>query len=337
MKIPGRAIGTKAEARATVWPTGEFSLGWGSRGESALKTQSGPFTGKQLCSPEAVRRPAEEAASTNLVNAEKFPHASRAPRGMNGITTYGRRFVASAAKLMQDRYRARGLCFLTLTVPPLSAWERMEIAGHWGKSMGRLIQWLSRRLKRQGIPPLVVGCTELQERRAERAGEAYLHAHLICPLYSQGHRYAIDIAALRAWWQAELERVIGRPLDQAPRCQAERVRSNASAYLGKYLSKGSEAIAAIREDLGEDSIPGQWWFCSASCRALVRRHIWSGEAASTYLEALIEQARLENDWASFAWIYPIIIEWDGTPLLVGWSGRLKEAEMAALSRIPCAS
>jgi len=313
-----------------VWPTGEFSLGWGSRAEPALKTYSGPFTGKQLCSPEAVRRAASSAASNNLVSSEKFPHAPKAPRGHNGITTYGRRFVASAAKLLQDRYHARGLCFLTLTVPPMDLWERMEVASHWGKSMGRLVQWLSRQLERQGIPPLVVGCTELQERRQATSGEAYLHAHLICPLYSRGKCYAIDIAALRAWWQAELERVIGRSLDQAPRCQAERVRSNASAYLGKYLSKGSDAISGIRDDLGEDSIPGQWWFCSSSCRALVRRHTLSGKAASTYIEALIEQSIVEGDWSSFALIRPIVIEWQGVPLLVGWVGRLETSEMEYL-------
>ncbi len=204
----------------------------------------------------------------------------------------------------------------------MDPWERMEVASHWGRSMGRLVQWLTRCLKRQGVPPLVVGVTELQERRAEVSGDAYLHAHIVCPLYSRGRRYAIDIAALRAWWQAELGRVIGRPLGQAPRCQAERVRSSAAAYLGKYLSKGSDALPSILADLGADAVPGQWWFCSAPCRALVKRHLLSGEATSAYIEALIEQALLEQDWSSFVYVRPIVIEWDGAPLLVGWSGCL---------------
>jgi len=330
VSIPGRTITSAPEPRAKIWPTGEFSLGWAARAEPAQKTHSGSFSGKQLCSPAAVRRAAEEAASNNLVKPGKFPHGSKTPRGLNGVTTYGRRFVTSAAKLMQDRHHARGLCFLTLTVPPLDPWERMEVASHWGRSMSRLVQWLNRVLERQGVDPLVVGVTELQEKRADHTGEAYLHAHVVVPLYARGRRYAVDIVALRTWWKGELERVIGRALPQEPRCQAERVRSDAAAYLGKYLSKGTDAIAGIRSDLGDHSVPGQWWFCSAPCRALVKRSIISGQAASVYVEACVEQALLEEDWHSFAFIRPIIIEWQGVPLLVGWTGRLAPSEMEYL-------
>jgi hypothetical protein len=218
----------------------------------------------------------------------------------------------------------------TLTVPTLGKEARATLAANWGKLVNRLIQHLSRQLGRAGRPPAIIGCTEIQTGRLEKYRQGYLHLHLVCPLHSNtGGRYALDVENVRSWFGSAIERYAETKLSILPRVQVEPVRRSAEAYLGKYLSKGSgDELAAFIEDLGEDAVPGQWWFGSALLKSRVKEGVRKGRNAGTMLDAVIQHAFETGDMSVFDYIRHVDLETESGVFTVGWYGRLR-ADVAA--------
>jgi hypothetical protein len=220
----------------------------------------------------------------------------------------------------------------TLTVPTLGREARISLAKNWGKLVNRLVQHLSRELGKAGRAPAIVGCTEIQTGRLEKYREGYLHLHLVVPGHSNaGGRFALDVVSIRDWWKCALERFAGCSMPRSPRVQAEQVKKSVEAYMGKYLSKGTGSeLQGFIEDLGPESVPGQWWFCSSLMRNAVRSRTAHGKNCGAVLEAVIAHAFETNNLDIFEYIKHVDVQVDGAAYTAGWYGRLRDDVAADL-------
>jgi hypothetical protein len=259
---------------------------------------------------------------SNVWNSHKTIPARK--NGLKGLTGFGAKMLRSGCHLLEQRLGREDCVMITLTVPTLGQRARKELAEQWGKVTSRLVQYLSRVLVKAGRTPAIAGCVEIQTARLERYREGYLHLHLVCPAHSNtGGRWAVDGSALRAWWAAEIERVIGTSLPNAPRIQLEIVEKSVEGYLGKYLSKGTGGeLAAFVDDLGVESVPGQWWFMSAPLRDAVKQNTISGKAAGAVLDAMVNHLLEVGTGEGFDYIRHIDCMMNGRPVTVGFVGRL---------------
>lgn len=331
---------------ARVWPNGEFSLGYAPTGEEGDSSNEWSWTGghEGLSEDEIDERlryldgwldavaevySVSGRLATVYLTLSDTPNshepAPRAKYGMKGITGYGRKMIRSGAYLLEKRLGKDDVVMITLTVPALDRSGRVAVAQQWGSLTSRLVQYLNRELVKQGRAPVIIGCVEVQSARLEKTDEAYLHLHLICPAHSNvGRRWAIDASELRAWWKESLERVIKTTLPHLPRVETAVVEKSVEAYLSKYLSKGSdESLEAFVRDVGEECIPGQWWFCSSAMRAAIKAETLSGENCGALMESLIEHLLNQGTGEGFEYIRHIDRLADGRLKTCGWVGRLE--------------
>lgn len=349
-----RELGTYQRSAADVkpigriWPNGEFTLGFGVREEEGSVAEEWSWTGghRGLTEDELDVRLEfldgwlEVVASVYSVSARlasvyltlsdtlnSHKPIERVKYGLKGLTGKGRKMIRSGAYLLEQALGRDDVVMITLTVPTLEREQRIEVARQWGKLTNRLVQYLTRELVRQGRAAAIVGCVEVQTGRLKKYSEGYLHLHLVCPAHSNaGRTWAIDASELRSWWRAAIERVIGVPLPYLPRVETAIVQKSVEAYLAKYLSKGSdEGMEEFVDDLGEDCVPGQWWFCSAHMRDVIRQRTLSGEACGALLESLIEHLLSVGDGEGFEYIRHVDRLADGKLKTCGWVGRLDPA------------
>jgi hypothetical protein len=133
----------------------------------------------------------------------------------------------------------------------------------------------------------------------------------------------VGVNRLRLWWKSALERVIGRTLECTPRVETAIVEKSVEAYLGKYLSKGSDdCLGQFVADLGYESVPGQWWFASAYLKAKIKAETLTGEAVSETLEAYINHTITAGSGAGFEWLRHVDLNIEGRLVTVGYVGRL---------------
>lgn len=311
-------------ACGSLWPNGEFGLGFAPDVEETSLQEEWGWVAPASDSGYRGFRP----------ECEGYLTSSDAPNSHKGkcrkLTTYGARMVRSSCWLMEKRLGREDCLLWTLTVPPLSHPARVALARNWGLLVNRLVQKLTRCLMRAKRPPAVIGVTEIQTARLERYQEGYLHLHLVAPAHSNnGGRFAVDCDDLRSWWKSALERFSGQESIPTPRVQGEVVRKSVEAYMGKYLSKGSgDSLEGFVEDLGEDSLPGQWWFCSSLMRRKVKAELKSGRAAGMLLDAVVQQAFKDGDLSIFEFIRHIDVVTESGQFTAGWYGRLR-ADIAA--------
>ena len=309
-----------------IWPNGNFSLGIGPVAQSALELDGADKVGVARYGARGdIAEAVAALTSSNGTNSHTDESESR-KNGLNGITSLGQQMLRSACYVLERDYGNADLCFATLTVPTLPREGRAALAKNWGVLTNRLIQYLSRRLMKAGRPTVIAGCTEIQTARLANHAQAYLHVHAVWPSHSNesGHRWAVEWADIRAWWAEALRRYSGCSLPHDPRVELTPVRKSAERYMGKYLSKGSgEALDGFIEDLGEDSVPGQWWFMSADLRHRVKSETASGPNTGTLLDAVIQNALEDGLDDIFEWIRPVMMTFTDRPVHIGWCGRLK--------------
>jgi hypothetical protein len=120
-----------------------------------------------------------------------------------------------------------------------------------------------------------------------------------------------------------LERVIKSTLPCLPRVETAVVEKSVEAYLSKYLSKGSgEELAAYIEDLGEECVPGQWWFCSARMREAINDNTLAGANVGALLETMVEHLLEVGTGEGFEYIRHVDRPVGGHLVTCGWVGRL---------------
>lgn len=309
-----------------IWPNGNFSLGTGPVGQAALENDGADEVGVARYGDCGDLQAAVAALnSSNGTNSHKGDER-HGKNGLNGITALGQQMLRSGCYLMERDYGNADLCFATLTVPTLPRSGRVALAQNWGVLVNRLLQFLTRRLMQAARPTKVVGCTEIQSARLANYAQGYLHVHAVWTSHSNapGRLWAIEWKEIRGWWKKALERYSGCVLPHEPRVELAPVRKSAERYMGKYLSKGSgEALDAFVADLGEESVPGQWWFMTADIRAQIKAETAHGPNTGTLLNAFIQTALNEGNESVFEWIRPVMITLTDRPVHIGWCGRLR--------------
>lgn len=301
-KIPHRSTIPTREIIGTLWPHGGFSVGWRESSEPAIDRDRRHIPG--------------------LVRTQESTHSpqrTRSRNGLKGISTYGRNMVKSAATLLEENYGQPNLTLLTLTLPPLSVDEGRILLAGWGQLVGRLIQWICRKLAHNKIPPLVISVSEVQPQRSKFEPHSSIHLHLLFPGRQRGRTWIITPSEVSSWWGQEIERRIHRSIPTSAVARLERVKKSVSAYLSKYLSKGEQDLS----QMPEDAIPGQWWNRSAAMADLVARNIRKGVRTGRYLLCLIRQWESDPEAAKKIALYPVWSAWD-SPQLLGWSGYIRD-------------
>lgn len=312
----------------TLFPNGQFSLSYKYSTDSESTSEDEEW---KCVHGGVTRGPQRSAPDPNLVSTRESSQTesgrakSTAKYGLKGISRYGCKMVRSAAWMLQKEYGRLGLTFMTLTVPALPHEERRLVALKWGEIMRQVVQKLSRLLQRAGQPKVVVSVTELQSARLKRYAQAYLHAHIVFPARARGSKdWVCDVSEFRTWYKALLERVIGRELSALPRVETKLVRKSVEGYLGKYMTKGSEGMQGIIDDVGEDCVPGQQWNMSSLMRSLVKSQTvksWEyGDLMQYHIERLVA-----GDKDIPAYLKRVEIDIGGRVITTAWVGNLGES------------
>lgn len=311
-------------ASGTIWPHGEWSYGY---------AKSRPDGGTWHENPIQVSEGAESAIREDWALA-RYPldlsdvpkSHSRPRRGLKGMTGYGKQSVKAAGWLMRDRYPQHRMTFGTVTVPQLSEAGRRKLVEVWPEIVRQTIQWLVRRLERQGLPQAVVSVSEIQPKRLASTGEGYLHLHLLW-LNVPGRKgnWAVDPVELGAWFEETLSRLLEVPGVGRVNVDVKPVKGDAARYLAKYMSKGGDVLAEALEDWGADNCPRQWWNLSGWVRALVKANTVRGTVPGAWLETLVNYIFDTGDYSVVEYLRHVEIELDGAPITVGWRGRLSDA------------
>ena len=247
-------------------------------------------------------------------------------RGLNGISAYGRRLVRNAAFRLEKENGMARLSFVTLTLPNVSAGESRDIGRNWSQIVRVFIQKLRRRLQALGLPAEVLAVTEIQTKRTQRDGVLGLHLHMIFVGRHRRTTWALMPKEISAFWQSVLAAYLYEPTGDYDWRAVEnvaRVRKSASAYLGKYMSKGVSNVVAASEQFGEDAIPTAWYAITSSLRdrTLSRVKLLDN---NTCLD-LVVAASIESS-PFFHYRYPILLSSPGLPdVTIGWHGKLKSS------------
>lgn len=345
-KLGGYSMsGRRMIPSARVWPNGEFTLGYVGEGEEGSPLEEWAWTGgdrrlsiEQLderldclhgwldCVAETYSVSGKLAQFALTLSSACNSHevGTQIKYGLHGITTQGTKMLRSAAFILERDYGKEDVTMGTMTVPYLEKAERILLSQSWGRLTDRLLQFLRLELLEQGRPPVIAGCTEIQSSRLESLGEGYLHLHAIWPAHSnRGRRWSVEVDDLRAWWKAAIERIIGRELSHAPRVETAIVENSVEAYLGKYLSKGSDdCLGQFVADLGYESVPGQWWYMSSCLKQKIRGETLTGRNLGELLEEYIEHTVTLGTGSGFQWLRHVDLNIDGRLVTVGYVGRL---------------
>lgn len=334
--LPNR-MGTK-RLSGKVWPTGEFSFGtYRERGDDRLDDREvdghwddapAPLNSPKLPNSHTGKSCLLSAGSDGLKKDRK----KRGKYGKHGITGYGKKMLKSGGKLLQDNPRHYRLTFCTISLPTLPSDKRKEVSEGWGKMLNRLMQFLRRRLERQGLPQAVLCATEVQPKRLVETGECYLHLHLVWPNHQSEKRgWSVAPNDVRAWVKSYIESTYSTGKIGHLHVNTQQVRDNAAGYLAKYISKGKDDVRAAIEDVGEEGLPGQWWAMTQILKDWVWLAMETGEAVGQKLHEWLNWAWDYDNFELFRYIYHVEVPINGVLVTVGWRGCLTTEAMEVWS------
>lgn len=251
-------------------------------------------------------------------------------RGLNGITGHGKNLVRNAALLLEKRFGAKHLTFLTLTLPEMGCEVWKVIGKDWSRIVKVLTQWISRRLQSVGLPPHVVSVTEVQSKRFARSHSPGYHLHMVFVGRKPHHRWSITPSEIRAAWKRTVKSSVGEIAESVSWQSCENmqaVKYSASGYLGKYMSKGAESVGEVSAMYGSDCLPSTWYNCTSLLRLAVK--ISCQKLTDEECRDVLRIASAENDCGGF--LRYICLSHDGHETVVGWYGRLSSEAMRITS------
>lgn len=348
--------------KGLVYPTGEFTCGYDKASYEGEKKASReyervhdlqyhelrdaeghivdtiPLDVAQVYCPSEVGGQEERLALglSTLAN-------SRKPRrhGLKGISSKGKLKVKSSAYLLERRYGRRRLTFATVTIPPLEEGDRKYLHDNWSVFVNRLIEEIKRELKRNGYPTHIVAVTEIQEARFKRTGAVYLHLHMVWV----GCGVRAGVFGIQAnWLRRKMSCCLNNLLDgnsQQAKCGNEereidvlaaidlqRVRRSVSAYLGKYLSKGTRLRSADISESDRQSFPRQWWYTTRSLKLWLARCMQP--LAHEECDLLVNDAKYREE--KCIWAVHITTEYNNVTYVMGMCGRFKPGGEHSLAK-----
>lgn len=233
-----------------------------------------------------------------------------AQKGLNGITRRGKHLVKSGGKLLEEGGRPKTVVFATCTLPG-DPKATLEAAAEWPAIVNRFRVAMGRELQKHGLPPHILGVTEIQEKRFLREGGMPLHLHFV--FIGRSHQYqpwAITCDRMRLLWARAVSGGEGareiNPEAWRSSVDMQLVRSSVAGYLGKYMSKGVQAIQAVTRENPDlvPFLPRSWYFCTEGLRQRTDRKTAYGE---THAEAIAAMAKSSNPEAFFRWIKEVEI------------------------------
>lgn len=263
----------------------------------------------------------EGAIALGSSNVPK-PHKSKKRRGEGGITPLGRKMLRNAATLLERERGKHQLSFLTLTVPGCTGEEYEGLVAEWSEVTRKALQNLRRRLIAKGLVGELLSCTEIQEKRSQSGGLPALHLHVVFHgKIPKSSSWAVTPKWVRKMWKSILTPYMPSVTDWSAVENLKRVQKSASAYLGKYMSKGVSAVGAMIAAGKAHLLPSAWWNCTFSLRRRVRSLMLEGYAIGQKLINLIDAGKAH--W--FVYLHPIKLPLaTGGEYTVGWSGRLHD-------------
>lgn len=233
--------------------------------------------------------------------------------------------VKSAGALIKRRYPHHRVTFCTVTLPPLQQSQRSGLVQCWPELVRQLLQRISRRLESKALPRLALSVSEIQPKRLQSSGQAYLHLHLVWLNHPNPRRgWAVSANDIRSFVSKFLVSRLGPDANGYVNVNVKAVEASITAYLSKYMSKGGECLQEALEDWGEDVCPPTWWNMTKALRDWVKSEIVEGEAVGELLEDLVSDVMALDGRSVFHWLRPIEIELDGAIFRVGWRGWIKQ-------------
>ena len=194
---------------------------------------------------------------------------NRPRQGLKGITPQGRKQVRWSCRLLEDMRRRLAMWTVTLTDEDYFA---LSTSGNWPKFQSRIHDLLVRHLKAHGDPALCIGVCEIGSYRFSRTGRPDPHIHFITSGW--GSRRPDGQWLLGADVMDELVakacQYAGLPSRHRPAAsRLEPVRHSVASYMSKYLTKELPVdVEQVSEEM-KSLLPHQWWFRSATCKAMV--------------------------------------------------------------------
>jgi hypothetical protein len=264
---------------------------------------------------------------SNVPNSDR--PKTRAPRnGLKGITSLGRHRVRNGCYILARESGKHRLTFSTVTIPDLCDEDMMKIHHKWHEVIERYRLLLSRHLNRCGLTGEVIGVSEVQEKRYAKSGFPTLHGHFVFVGALPRGGWVVSPGRHDDIWRKSIQSVLCGPVQSvSTACQLKRVEKSAEGYLGKYMSKGGAAIAAIVADGFDWALPRQWWNCSRSLSRRMNREIRYFNEGTAWL---IAQGVGRNDEIWCFYNVVTVTMPDGELVDVGSYGRLTPSANVAV-------
>ena len=194
---------------------------------------------------------------------------NRPRQGLRGITPQGKKAVRWSCRLMEDMRRRCAMWTVTLRDEDYVA---LSASLKWPEFQRRIHDLLVRYLKAHGDQAVVIGVCEIGPKRFARTGRPDPHIHVITSGWGRRRPDGQWLLCPDAMDDLVAKACQYAGLPSAPRPSASRVepvRHSVASYMSKYLTKD---VPIDVEQVSEEQkalIPRQWWFRSASCKAMV--------------------------------------------------------------------
>lgn len=258
--------------------------------------------------------------------------------GLQGITGYGRRAIRNIA-MQIERGPEIGIPQMgTLTIPLLSREANMVICQNWGEVVRRFFQACRRVYAKSNIYFRYISATEIQEKRFKKYGDCGLHLHFVYKaVYDiSNKKWLLQDNYVRKIWKDILMQVLNKfgsslELDKdklrntSVNYRREKIEKSASAYMAKYLSKGTEIINDIIQALGEEFIPRQWWSSDALSKKVLKKSLIRSQTNIASL--LVDICNIQDEFL-LRYSSPVYMQsGTGQELCIGYAGMLSNEGM----------
>jgi hypothetical protein len=243
-------------------------------------------------------------------------------RGSKGISSRSRQQVRDSATLLEERYGVSQLAFVTHTIPPKFV---TEVHQNWAKILANLRRRYIRLLHKAGLPEELVMVSEYQESRLSQTGYAVLHVHIVFAGRRKRQHWEYNVETYKKHWKeccSEYCQHSSKNAEWQSATRVEGIRKSCSAYLSKYMSKGTSALRDILAINPDAFIPSSWHILTQPLRVRVRQSIrhFEGESASNLFDWLISQATTLLKFNR----YIKVPTRGGYMTSVGWYGELRD-------------
>jgi hypothetical protein len=265
------------------------------------------------------------SVSNLSTGSEPTTTKEKSRRGSNGISSFSRQRVKDAATLLEEKYGRKQLSFITHTIPDHAI---TYVHSNWTKILANLRRRYIRMLKKAGLPEELVMVSEYQEERFQKSGKAVLHLHILLVGRKRYGHWEYTKECYKECWEEcckEYSDECEEQYNWNAASRIESIRKSAANYLGKYMSKGVQAIADILAICPDAFIPPSWHILSQRLRMAVKKAIkhYEGKTASQIFEWLESHAK---ELLRFNRYIKIPTK-DGRESCVGWYGDLKDRKL----------